>query len=76
MAFEIQKGVPIPPSGTRYPGLTDALRKMKDGDSVFVEGGEHRYIGGYLYNIVGKKFRQKQIIEEGVKGIRIWCEDK
>jgi hypothetical protein len=44
---KIEKGIPIPPKGTRGPQLgntkTSLLRKMDVGDSIEVAGGRDEY---------------------------------
>ena len=67
--IKVEKGIPIPPTSNRgkYPWL-----QMEVGDSFFAPGRKTSQIGSCYNRIVGKTFRSRTRIENGVKGVRVW----
>lgn len=63
-AVKIERGIPLPP---RAAGISDALRAMKIGDSIFLAGKTSAVKGGYTARISGK-FTARTM--DG--GVRIW----
>lgn len=71
--YEVRSDIPIPPPrASKFPGLSRQLSELAAGHSIWVPGGEHRYIGGLIAGKVGKKFSQRRMRENGVDGIRIF----
>lgn len=40
-AFKLERGVPLPPKSGKPGGLTDTIRKMKEGESFVIPPGRH-----------------------------------
>lgn len=64
---KIEKGVPIPVRG-KTVGLTNTLRSMEVGDSVFVPGISAGDVGGRFAWLKPLKFT----VRKQVGGVRIW----
>ncbi len=64
-AVKIERGIPLPPA--RGSGITDALRAMKIGESIFLAGKNSSYKGAYTARVSGK-FTARTV--DG--GDRIW----
>lgn len=72
MTFKIDKGVPLPETYQRgkYP-----FREMGVGDSFFVAAAKRSQITStvsYAGRRQGKRFITRAVIENGVKGTRVW----
>ncbi len=74
--MQIDKHIPVPPDATKrkYP-----FRDMQPGDSAFFPGENLRHKQHRAYmsarNYVkskGWKIAVRSVVEDGVKGIRIW----
>lgn len=67
--YQIEKGVPIPQKqlDTKYP-----FRSMDIGDSFFTTGTPASYISLHTRLLRPKRFSCRTVIENGVKGLRIW----
>ena len=65
--YEIEKGVPMPPSKTLYP-----FAQMEIGDSFFVPNKTTSSFSGTIANRRPKKFKSSAVMEKGVKGVRVW----
>lgn len=65
----IDKGIPIPPlvSESRT-GLSETLRKMEVGDSVFLSGREDTKLNIYYSRLPDKQFTARKTLG----GVRIW----
>ena len=76
MAYEIQKGVPVPPGNWNNRnaapgGVLDTLRKMEVGDSFVVTGPEKNQAAAKMSLVAkqtGRKFTQRKTPE----GHRVW----
>lgn len=69
MAFEIEKGIPLPemPKG-KLSGLTAALRSMTPGDSLLVVDCKSSRVGAIISQLKELKFATRKV--DG--GRRIW----
>jgi hypothetical protein len=68
MEFKIDKNIPIPNSGKKYA----VLDVLENGDSCFFPGAEIGATGGNFACRRPKKFSARTLIEDGVKGVRVW----
>ena len=73
MEIKIDKNVELSPSMTgrskksKYP-----FAELEIGDSFFVEGKTAGQFGGWRNYHRPKKFSERTVIENGVKGLRVW----
>jgi len=73
LALSIETGIPIPP--TRIGGKAvkyHALRTMQIGESFFVPHKITNHMTGTLRCVRPKKFKQRTVTVNGVRGVRIW----
>jgi hypothetical protein len=68
MEFKIDKNIPIPSSGKKYA----VLDVLEHGDSHFFPGYEIKAVCGNFACRRPKKFLVRTLIEDGVKGVRVW----
>lgn len=74
--FNIEHGLPIPQPGTAKTGLTDALKRMDIGDSIFMpmEVTNRNRLSSRFAEFArtkagaGKRFTQRKLLD----GYRIW----
>ena len=69
--MKIEKGVPIPdPAGQGHPlaGLSQTLRTMQVGDSVFLSGHENTRLSIYYSRCPDRTFTARKTLN----GVRIW----
>lgn len=71
--FKIDKGIPLPPPAKGGRNGKYPWREMEVGDSFFMPGaarsGAPQYLAGQR---TGFRFSSRGVIENGVKGRRIW----
>lgn len=70
MTVSIDSNKPIPMRGTKWP-----LSEMEVGDSFLIKepSAGSRSLAGLANNRFSpKRFMSRSVIEDGVKGIRIW----
>lgn len=67
--YTIEKGIPIPQRkmDAKYP-----FKEMEVGDSFFTTGTPASYISLHTRLLKPKKFSCRTVVENGVKGLRIW----
>ena len=67
--YTIEKGIPIPQRkiDAKYP-----FREMQVGDSFFTSGTPASYFSLHIRLLRPKKFSCRTVVENGVKGLRIW----
>lgn len=68
-AFEVEKGIPIPPRG-KNAGVTNILRQMKPGESFWTNGTAQNVL--YLARQTGIKITTRAEVKDGKAGCRIW----
>lgn len=67
--FKLEKGIPRPrPTGTpKYP-----LGALEIDDSFFIPGGTNQTLSGCFLQHRPKRFSVRTLVEDGVKGVRVW----
>lgn len=65
--MEIEQGVPIPP--VKNLGITQTLRSLKTGESVFIEGRKAAEMSGFVRNA---RLAGKVTMRSMDGGVRIW----
>ena len=71
MTLKIDKGIPCPSARGTY----SLLGEMEVGDSVFFAGDTALRVRGRVNHYTekfGYVFRARTVVEDGVKGIRVW----
>lgn len=73
-AYEIEKGIPPPPSSKRKTGMTELLRKMKHLDSIVVPNSKRSSVYSCAAQ-AGIEIRTK--VNPDGRSVRVWrmCED-
>lgn len=69
--MKIEKGIPIPDpmgQGSALSGLTETLKTMQIGDSVFLSGHGHTKFGSYYSRFPDRTFTARKTLN----GVRIW----
>jgi hypothetical protein len=67
--FKIEKNIPLP--NVRDKSIASLLRQMEIGDSFFYPNGKHSFSGRFS-SLRPKKFVVRTVLENGIKGIRVW----
>lgn len=70
----IESDIPVPGKG-KATGLTATLRAMQPGQSAFVTQTTMSNMSGRIANAStrnGGKYTCRTVVENGVKGVRIW----
>lgn len=65
--FKIGKGIPRFPVAPKYP-----LGVLEIDDSFFIPGGTNQTLSGCFLQHRPKRFSVRTLVENGVKGIRVW----
>ena len=63
----IDKNIPIPKRRTKWP-----FADMEVGDSFFAPGFASDEFSGRTKHYAPKKFTVRTVIENGVRGVRVW----
>ena len=70
MQITIQRDIPAPGKGGEGRYVKYPFRAMDVGDSFFVPNGPINLYNSKAY--LPKKFTRRTVVENGVKGIRVW----
>ena len=76
MNYKIEKNYPIPPKFTGGEEIKECLKKMKSGDSVFLEDSKSYYRWRDKAKIFGLSITRRSVMEAGKTGIRIWITEE
>jgi hypothetical protein len=73
-AYEIERGVPPPTLGRNGVNLSEIIRQMEPGDSVFFPKHKADYIYRYAYTVTRAKRNGRRFVARAVDGggARLW----
>lgn len=74
MEYKVSAGIPISPHRRPLSGLTVQLLALAVGSSLFVPEPTSYYVNGRITTAKrdGRRFATRTVVEDGVRGVRIW----
>ena len=70
--IKVDKNIPMPPRKTNMGSSKYPFPTMDVGDSFFLAGAAKGKFGGLLYKNKPKRFAPRNVVENGISGVRVW----